>query len=180
VRQPGLFAEVGITRVGAVGATMILAFALQTTLLQRFTILSVVPQLVLVVVVSLAYVDGERIGMTVGFFAGLLLDLQLPTGILGLSALVYTLVGYGVGSLRKYGTGESVWLPVVVVAGASAVGEASYALMAIILGQPWVSFERTATSIGLVVLYNTLLTPFVFPLVRRIADRFRPERVYRW
>jgi hypothetical protein len=33
---------------------------------------------------------------------------------------------------------------------------------------------------GLVVLYNTLLTPFLFPLTRKIADRFRPERVYRW
>ena len=33
---------------------------------------------------------------------------------------------------------------------------------------------------GLVVLYNTLLTPFVFPLVRRVAERFRPERVHRW
>jgi hypothetical protein len=24
------------------------------------------------------------------------------------------------------------------------------------------------------------LTPFIFPAVRKVADRFRPERIYRW
>ena len=52
--------------------------------------------------------------------------------------------------------------------------------MAIMLGQPWVSIGFTAKVAGLVVLYNTLMTPFAFPLVRRVADRFRPERVHTW
>jgi hypothetical protein len=43
-----------------------------------------------------------------------------------------------------------------------------------------VSFVFTVKVIGLVVLYNTLLTPLLFPLIRRVADRFRPERVHRW
>jgi hypothetical protein len=47
------------------------------------------------------------------------------------------------------------------------------------MGQRWVSLEETVKIAGLVVLYNTLLTPFVFPLIRRVADRFRPERVVR-
>jgi hypothetical protein len=57
--------------------------------------------------------------------------------------------------------------------------ELGYALLAILLGQPWVSISDTAKVAGLVVVYNVLLTPFVFPLIRRIAERFRPERVYR-
>jgi hypothetical protein len=48
------------------------------------------------------------------------------------------------------------------------------------MGQPWVSFEFTIKIVGLVVLYNTLLTPFAYPLVRKVAERFRPERIYRW
>jgi hypothetical protein len=48
------------------------------------------------------------------------------------------------------------------------------------MGERWVSLADTAKIAGLVVLYNTLLTPFVFPLVKRVADRVRPERVVRF
>ncbi|MFN2488883.1 MAG: rod shape-determining protein MreD [Actinomycetota bacterium] len=177
----GILAEVGLARVAAVAAVVIVALALQSTVLARLTLLGVIPQLVLVVVVSLAYTDGERVGVVVGFTAGLLQDLLLPPqSILGLTALVYTFIGYSAGRLREFGPPESVWTPVLSVAIASAVAEFGYALLSIIMGRPWVSLAYTAKVAGLVILYDTLLTPFVFPLTRRIADRFRPERVYRW
>nr|MBA2426304.1 hypothetical protein [Actinomycetota bacterium] len=94
--------------------------------------------------------------------------------------LVYTLIGYTVGVIRQYSIKESVWTPVAAVAAASAIAEIGYAALAILLGERWVSLIYTLKVTGLVVVYNTLLTPFVFPLVRRVADRFRPERVYRW
>ena len=179
-KVPGFLSDVGIGRIVAVGATVFVALAVQTTVLSRLTLLGVIPQLVLVVVVCLAWTDGTRVGVVAGFFGGLLLDLQLPpASIVGLTALVYTMIGYGVGYFRQYSVGESVWSPVLAVAIASAVGEASYAVLAILLGRAWVSILFTAKVTGLVVLYDALLTPFVFPLVRRIADRFRPERVYR-
>jgi len=73
-----------------------------------------------------------------------------------------------------------VWTPVITVAFASTAAEGGYALLAIMMGERWVSVADTAKIVGLVVLYNTLLTPFVFPLVKRIADRVRPERVVRF
>jgi rod shape-determining protein MreD len=182
VKRPGLLAEIGIARVAAVSALLIVGFALQTTVLTRATLLGVIPQVLLVVILSLAFTDGERVGVVAGFFGGLLIDLRLedPSALMGLTALIYTIVGYGVGSVRRFTTSESVWMPVFVVAIASAIIEASYAGLSIILGQQWVSLAFTAKAAGLVVLYNTLLTPFIFPVVRRVAERFRPERVYRW
>ncbi|MDQ4027790.1 MAG: rod shape-determining protein MreD [Actinomycetota bacterium] len=182
VKRPGLLAEIGIARVAAVSALLIVGFAFQTTVLTRATLLGVIPQVLLVVILSLAFTDGERVGVVAGFFGGLLIDLRLedPSALMGLTALIYTIVGYGVGSVRRFTTSESVWMPVFVVAIASAIVEASYAGLSIILGQQWVSLAFTAKAAGLVVLYNTLLTPFIFPVVRRVAERFRPERVYRW
>jgi rod shape-determining protein MreD len=182
VKRPGLLAEIGIARVAAVSALLVVGFALQTTVLTRATLLGVIPQVLLVVILSLAFTDGERVGVVAGFFGGLLIDLRLedPSALMGLTALIYTIVGYGVGSVRRFTTSESVWMPVFVVAIASAIVEASYAGLSIILGQQWVSLAFTAKAAGLVVLYNTLLTPFIFPVVRRVAERFRPERVYRW
>lgn len=180
IRAPGVLSDIGVARVGAVAALMVVAFALQSTLLTRATILGVIPQVLLVVIVSLAYSEGARVGLVVGFFGGLLQDLLIPESIIGLYALVYTLIGFGVGSFRKYAVGDSVWTPVFVVAASSAVAEIGYATLAIIMGQQWVSLSFTTKVTGLVVLYNTLLTPFIFPAVRRVADRFRPERIYRW
>jgi cell shape-determining protein MreD len=94
--------------------------------------------------------------------------------------LVYTLVAYAVGMFRIYAPQESVLAPVFAVTVATTVAEFGYAAMAIMLGQPWVGFDFTVKVAGLVILYNTLLTPFVYPLVRKVADRYRPERVYRW
>lgn len=179
-RRPTILGEIGIPRMLAVGALLIVALALQSTLLAQATVLGVIPQVAFVVVVCLAYLDGERVGVVAGFSAGLLQDLMPFPAVIGLTALVYTLVGYGVGILRQYAPSESVWTPVLVVALASAVAEFGYAGLSIILGEPWVGLGYTARVAGLVVLYNTLLTPFVFPLVRRVADRFRPERVHRW
>lgn len=185
VRLPGLLGEIGFARVASMGAAVVLALALQSTVLARATLLGVIPQLLLVVIVSLAYVDGERVGVVAGFTGGLLVDLSLPEGtgaegsIIGLTALVYTLTGFGVGVLRQYATSESVWRPVLAVAIATAVAESGYALLAIMLGQRWVGIAFTAKVIGLVVLYNTLLAPFTFPLIKRIADRFRPAKVHR-
>lgn len=179
-RAGGFFSELGIPRALAMGAVLLIAVALQSTLLARLTLLGVIPQLVLVVVVCFAFLDGPRVGVVLGFAGGLFQDLLLPQSIIGLTALVYTLVGYGVGSLRQFALGDSVWTPVFAVALASGVAEVSYAMLAIILGQEWVSLSFTAQVTGLVVLYDTLLTPFVFPLLRRIANRFRPEKVYRW
>ncbi len=179
-RTPDLAADLGLARLVAIGGVVLVAVALQSTVLARLTLLGVIPQLVLIVVVSLAFLDGSRVGLVAGFAGGLLQDLLLPQSIVGLTALVYTLVGYGVGSVRQFAPTNSVWSPVIAVAIASGVAELGYAALAIILGQPWVSLRFTAKVTALVVLYDTLLTPFTFPLLDRIAARYRPEKVYRW
>lgn len=179
-KRTGLLAELGITRIAALSVVVIVALALQSTLLNRATVLGVIPQVLLVVIISLAYLDGEYVGAATGFFGGLLQDFLIVGSIAGLYAFVYTLVGFGVGSFRKYAPAESVWTPVLVVIVSSAVAEFGYALLNIMMGRQWVSIQYTAKVGGLVVLYNTLLTPFVFPLTRRVADRFRPERIHRW
>jgi rod shape-determining protein MreD len=177
----GFISELPFARVFAIGAVMIVAVAVQSALLVHATILGVIPQLVLVVIVGFAYTDGERVGIVTGFCGGLLVDLLLPSGsVVGLTALIYTLVGYGVAYFKQFFPGESVLLPVVAVALASAVAEMGYALMSIIMGQEWVSLGFTGKVAGLVVLYNTLLTPFAFPLIARVSSRFHRERVHRW
>lgn len=179
-RGPGPLAELGIARAGIIAAILIAALALQSTLLPLATLLGVIPQLVLVVIVSLAYVDGPRVGVVTGFFGGLLMDLLVPGAPVGVYALVYSFIGYGVANFRSMTAAEGVWTPIFVVAVVSALAEVGYSVLEIMFGQQWISFSYSAKVAGLVVLYNTLLTPFVFPLVARAAERVRPERIHRW
>jgi rod shape-determining protein MreD len=178
-RATSTLADLGVTRMLWVALLLLGSLVLQSTVLEQVTFKGVTPQLSLVVVVSLAYIDGERVGVVTGFTAGFVQDLLLPVGsIVGLTALVYTLIGFAVGSLSRYSVSESVWAPILGVILASAAAEASYAAMSIMLGENWVSLAYTGKVIGLVVLYNTLLTPFVYPFVRKVANRFGPGRVY--
>ena len=176
-RAGAVLSEIGFARPFALGVIMVVALALQSTILTRATILGVTPQLLFVAVVCLAFLEGDTVGVVVGFSGGLLQDFLLPESIVGLTALLYTFIGYSVGTIRYYTSTEAVWTPVLTVALASATAEGGYALLSILMGENWVSLADTAKIGGLVVLYNTLLTPFVFPLIRGIADRVRPERV---
>lgn len=174
-----LASELGLARPAAIGAILVAAVALQSSLLTKVTLLGVIPQLLFVVVVSLAFIEGESVGIVVAFFGGLVQDLLAPESIVGLTALIYVVAAYSVGIIRYLLPSASVWTPVMVVAAVSALAEFSYAALSILLGQNWVSLAYTAKIAGLVVLYNTLLTPFVYPVVKNIADRVRPERVVR-
>jgi rod shape-determining protein MreD len=139
--------------------------------------MGVVPQALLVLVISFAYLEGEVAGPIVGFTSGLLLDLLLPGSVLGLSALLYTLVGYGAARFGAQGPGDQLVTPVVAVLVGSVVAEAGYAILSVGLGRPWVSLGQTVRIVLLVVIYNTLLAAILFPLVRRIALYVRPQRV---
>src|SRR3712207_6798073 len=123
LRKPSVLADLGLARVFTHSAMVLVALVLQSTVLQQITFLGVTPQLALLVVVSLAFLEGERVGIVTGFVAGLLLDLQLPEegAVVGVTALLYVLLGYGVGAMRKYSISESVWAPVLTVMLVSAV-----------------------------------------------------------
>lgn len=176
----GSVAPGGLARAVAITVVMIAALAIQSTLLPLATLLGVIPQLVFVVVVCFAYLNGERVGIVVGFVGGLLLDLLIPGAPVGVNALLFVLIAYGVARFRYLTPSTSVWTPVLVVIVASLIAEFGYALLQVMFGQPWISLADTAKVAGLVVLYNTLMTPFVLPLVRRVSERFSPGGVDTW
>jgi rod shape-determining protein MreD len=83
-----------------IGILLILAIVVQTTFGSDFRILGVAPDLMLLVSACAGLSGGAEAGAFVGFCAGMLADLALTTTPLGLSALAWCLVGWGVGSVR--------------------------------------------------------------------------------
>lgn len=162
-------------RILLVVTGLLTALLLQTTVLARLSFLKVRPDLVLVVVVCFALIDGPGVGMVTGFCAGLLSDL-LSDHVLGLSALVLCVVGYAAGMIRSYLDRLATTTPMLFVGAATAVATLMYAGLALVLGDPRISAPDVAQTLVLASLYDVVLTPFVFSVVTVLTRRTDPER----
>lgn len=160
-------------------AVVLTALLLQSTLFARVTLGGAKPELVYLVTIILAYLEGPSSGALAGFVGGMAEDFLLnqPKGI---TALTLTLVGYAVGNLRQFISSASPLVPVVVVGAATTSGILFNGLVSFLLGQLVVGFGYLARVALLSGLYNALLTPLVYPLIRRVAESSRPTKVFRW
>lgn len=166
-------------RAAVFGLTMLTAVLLQSTLFARLTIFGVSPDLVLAVVICFALVDGPVTGSLVGFSGGLLRDLLLdsPKGLTGLSFL---LVGYVVGSIRPYLQTTSVITTLAGMFVGSLFASLLYEVLEGMLGRRTGPMGRAIMVVILTAVYNTILVPFLYPAIKRIAAIYRPEKVYQW
>jgi rod shape-determining protein MreD len=168
-----------IRRVLLVALVITTALLLQSTVFAELRLLGVRPELLYLVTIIFALLEGPNEGAVVGFFSGMAQDFMLhePKGI---TALTLTLVGYAVGMGRHLIVSASPLVPTMVVAVATAAGLAFYEVTAFLLG----TFDETpaygAKVALLAALYNAVLTPIVYPLLRRVSEGSRPRRVVRF
>ena len=168
-----------IRRSLAIAAILITAILLQSTIFSQLRLLGVRPELLYLVTIVIALNEGPNEGAMVGFIAGLSEDLLLnqPKGI---TALTLTLLGYTVGLARQYIVSPSPLLPTILVAVGTFCGVIFYEIVSFLLGQiddPLLYLLRVAF---LSALYSAVLTPLVYPILRRIFERSRPRRVVRF
>jgi rod shape-determining protein MreD len=163
----------------SVGTSLVILTALliQTTVLPHLSLFRVAPDLLLVVVISISLARGPSSGALAGFASGVLRDLLLdaPTG---LSALAYLSVGYVVGAILPYVQSSSVAVPLVGVFAGSLAGTAFYDVLALLLGVRTQPLDRMAQVVVLTAVYNTLLVPFAYPVVRWISADPRGEPAF--
>jgi rod shape-determining protein MreD len=166
-----------VRRLLALTAVLVVAVLIQSTVLARLRLAGVRPDLLVLAVVSVAVATDPTTGAVFGFVAGLVADLlfDLPVGV---SALVYTAVGFAVGTVRVYVTSHR---PLVHLALAGAASLASVWCCGLLLRVFDLSSWATVTRAGpLVALYNLLLTPFVYPVVWALTERIPARPAQRW
>lgn len=155
-------------------ATLVTALLVQPTVLARLPLPGGgVPDLLLVLVVGFALVEGSLSGAVTGFVGGLLADLGADHE-LGRTALVYALVGYFVGLLQD-DRPRSPLLPVLAVAAGAAGAVSTYALEGLLLGDPRITGAAFWPSLTGTVTYSVLLTPLVVPVVGALVRRLDPD-----
>jgi len=158
-------------RVLALSAVIAVGLLLESTVLISWRLAGARPDVLVIAVVAVAMGAGPVQGATFGFCAGLLADLLFSQSV-GVSALVYTAIGFAVGALRAYVTSSGAWTHLTLTAAASLASVWLSGLVLRVFDQSsWGFVARTGL---LVAAANLLLTPLVYPLVRRLVDRTAP------
>ena len=164
-------------RVAVASALVVLALVLQVAVFPHLAWDGIVPNFCLLVVVAAALVRGPSFAATLGFFAGLMLDLAPPADhVAGRWALALVVVGFVAGLMRQ-DTRASATTVVATVAVASCVGTSVYALTGIVLGDAVGGFGDVLRVIVVALLWDVLLTPLVLPGVMRLFTRLEPAGV---
>jgi rod shape-determining protein MreD len=162
-----------VLRVAVAGSLVVLALVLQVAVLPHIAWDGIVPDLCLLVVVAAALVRGPTFAATLGFFAGLLLDLAPPADhVAGRWALALVVVGCVAGLMRQ-DTRMQLTTIVATVAASSFVGTSVYALSGVVLGEA-VSPADVARVVLVALLWDVVLTPLVLPGLMRLLARLEP------
>jgi len=159
---------------------IVTAVLLQSTVFAQMRLLGVRPELMYLVTILIAIMEGPQEGAIVGFAGGMVQDFMLNTPK-GITALTLTLLGYTMGMARQYIVSPSPLLPTMLVAVGTFAGTAFYQIVRALLGQlPDQSLAFGIRVSLLSALYGAILTPIVYPLLRRLTERSRPTRVVRF
>jgi rod shape-determining protein MreD len=145
-----------------VALVIFVVLMVQQVLMVPLRIAGAHPDLLWLLPITAALLDGPETGAIVGFWSGLAFDLVLPTPF-GLSALVGCLLGFAVGSLTTSVDPRAVWLkPVAAVAG-SVAADMLFAVLGAIMGQQQM-VQIDFLALGLVVAVSSLV--LVLPVNR--------------
>ncbi len=89
-------------------------FILQTAVMSRLDLLAATPNLLLILTVSIGFMQGKTEGLLTGFLGGLLIDLFYGS-MFGFYALLYLLCGYYAGRFSQIYFDEDVKIPLILV-----------------------------------------------------------------
>jgi rod shape-determining protein MreD len=160
-----------------VGA-LLAALLLQVALAPYIAIAGIIPNILVLVVITLSFVEGPSRGAIAGFVAGLLLDF-LSTGPIGAWALVLSVTGYLAGMLQENLFAEGWLAPVTVAVIAALAADLSYLVVLTVLGVAPAFWQ----SLGGVVLpravYNAVLVLLAYPWLARFLRSDRSMKSFR-
>jgi rod shape-determining protein MreD len=150
--------------------TFVLLIA-QSTIVLSVRIDGVHPDLLWLLPITAALLDGPESGAIVGFWSGLAFDLILPTPF-GLSALVGCLLGYSVGVVANAVDRGATWLtPVAAVIG-SVVADMLFAVLGGVFGQQQMVQINFLALVAVIAVSSAI---FVLPVNRMMRWALFPD-----
>lgn len=139
-------------------------FIMQCTVFHVLAFGGIVPNLLIVLTASFGFMRGEKTGLLIGFFCGLLVDIFFGNSI-GFYSLLYMYIGYMNGKFSAIFYPEDIKLPIVLI----LTSDCFYGLMCyVILFLLRSRFEFSYYFMHIIlpeIVYTIVITIFLYPLI---------------
>lgn len=146
---------------------IIIFFILQSSLNQFISLARVMPNLLLILVVSNAYMRGRMTGMVVGFFSGLLIDILFGS-VIGLYAMLLLLIGYIAGFTNKIYSRDDFTLPLIFIGLANFIYQFLYYVFEFLLRGKLDFLYYLRTLILPEIIYTVAVAVLIYKLLHMI------------
>lgn len=141
-----------------------MCFLLQCTVFHTLAFGGIVPNLLIVLTASFGFMRGEKTGLLIGFFCGLLVDIFFGNSI-GFYSLLYMYIGYANGKFSAIFYPQDIKLPIALILGSDFFyGLVCYVILFLLRSR--FDFRYYFMNIILPeIVYTIVVTIFLYPLI---------------
>lgn len=142
-------------------------FILQCSVFNSISFAGIIPNLMIILTSSFGFMRGEKEGLWIGFFCGLLCDIFFGS-FLGFYALILMYIGYLNGKFCRIFYPEDIKLPLaLIVISDISYGVICYCLLFLLRGR--FNFPYYFTRVILPeTVYTIVVTMFLYPLILKV------------
>lgn len=156
---------------------ILVCLVIQTSMYNYISLADIMPNLILILVVSNAYMQGQMTGLLLGLFSGLLVDLMSGSYIIGIYALIYMLIGYCIGYTNRYYSNDDYTFPIIIIAISDlGFGFLFYVFEFLLRGRLKFLFYLKRLILP-EIIYTVVVSIFLYKLLHMIHNRLehKPE-----
>lgn len=149
---------------------VLFCFVLQCSVFDKLAFAGIIPNLMIILTSSFGFMRGEKEGLIIGFFCGLMSDVFFGN-FLGFYALVLMYIGYLNGKFSRIFYPEDIKLPIaLIITSDLSYGILCYILLFMLRGR--FQFGYYFTHIILPeALYTTVVTMFLYPMILKVNEK---------
>ncbi len=147
-----------------------LCFILQSGVFTRLSFAGIIPNLMIILTSSFGFMRGEKEGLVIGFFSGLLCDIFFGE-FLGFYALVLMYIGFINGKFCGIFYPEDIKLPIaLIVISDLSYGLICYVLLFLLRGRLNLPFYFTGVILP-EMLYTIVVTMILYPVILKVNEK---------
>lgn len=149
---------------------VLVSFILQCSVFSHIAFAGIIPNMMIVLTASFGFMRGEKEGLVIGFFCGLLNDVFFGS-FLGFYALVLMYIGFLNGKFSRIFYPEDIKLPIaLIITSDLSYGTICYILLFMLRGKFQFSYYFSHVILP-EVLYTILVTLFLYPLILKVNEK---------
>lgn len=149
---------------------VLLFFVLQSGVFTHLSFAGIIPNLMIILTSSFGFMRGEKEGLIIGFFCGLLSDIFFGE-FLGFYALAMMYIGFINGKFCGIFYPEDIKLPIALILISDlSYGIICYVLLFLLRGRLNLPFYFTRIILP-EMLYTIVVTMFLYPLILKVNEK---------